>query len=344
MYNYDNQIYYPAYNINTLNNWNYQKGYFIKLNDEATLNICGSKSENLTLNLMAGWNIIPVLSSEDVPVTDVFAPLGSILTIIKEVAGYQIYYPDYSIYTLNKLMSGKAYLVRVTENCSITFPEVVSKSQIANPPANFDGLDIWGEIIPTPSSHQVIFPEAVTSSLETGDIIGAFSADGLCAGLFRIDGTQSANALTVFGDDVYTSAGDGLKEGQTMNFKLFKTETSQEFDLEVKFAESMNDGHFANNGLSLVKAINLVKVNEISDASAPKIYPNPAKEIVNIRFENLTNGSFDIELMNAFGEVVKSSESTEASANLDVSGLSRGVYYLRLTAGNQTFIEKLILQ
>jgi hypothetical protein len=279
-----------------------------------------------------------------VPVTDVFAPLGSILTIIKEVAGYKIYYPEYSIYTLNKLMSGKAYLVRVTEDCSIAFPEVVSKSQIENPAANLDGLNIWGEIIPTPSSHQIIFPEAVTSSLETGDIIGVFSSEGLCTGTFRIDGTQSANALTVFGDDVYTSAGDGLKEGQTMNFKLFKTETSQEFDLEVKFAESMNDGHFANNGLSLVKAINLVKVNEISDASAPKIYPNPAKEIVNIRFENLTNGSFDIELMNAFGVVVKRGESTETSANFDVSGLSRGVYYLRLTSGNQTFIGKLILQ
>jgi hypothetical protein len=343
MYNYDKQIYYPAYNINTLNNWDTQKGYFIKVNDDATLNICGSKAGNLTLNLTAGWNIIPVLSSQDVPVTDVFAPLGSILTIIKEVAGYHIYYPEYGIYTLNSLMSGKAYLVRVTEDCSITFPEVVNKSGVVNPPSNFDGSDIWGEVIPTPSSHQIIFPVAITISLNQGDVIGAFAADGLCAGMLLIDGSQSAGALTVYGDDAYTSASDGLMEGQMMSFKLFKTETSTEFDFQLQFDQSMNDGHFANNGISLVKAMNLLTVNEINSA-VPNIYPNPAKNCVTIEFEGLTNGAFNVEMMNAFGEVVKRGQSSETSANLDVSGLSRGVYYLRLTSGSQTFIEKLILQ
>ena len=219
----------------------------------------------------------------------------------------------------------------------------MNKSGVVDPPSNFDGSDIWGEIIPTPSSHQVIFPASVTGSLNQNDVIGAFATDGLCAGMLLIDGSQSVGALTVFGDDVYTTASDGLVEGQMISFKLFKAETSTEFDFQLQFDQSMNDGHFANNGISLVKAMNLLTVNEINSA-VPNIYPNPAKNSVTIEFEGLTNGVFNVEMMNAFGEVVKRGESSETSANLDVSGLSRGVYYLRLTSGSQTFIEKLILQ
>jgi len=344
MYNYNNEIFYPAYNINTLNNWDSQKGYFIKVNDDATLNICGSKAENLTLNLTAGWNIIPVLSSQDVPVTDVFAPLGSILTIIKEVAGYHIYFPEYGIYTLSSLMSGKAYLVRVTEDCSITFPESFNKSQINNPQSLIDVPDIWSEVIPTPSSHQIIFPAAITRSFNQGDVIGAFSADGLCAGTIRVNDFDNANALTVFGDDAYTSSIDGMAGGLEMTFKLFRPGTSEVFDINTEFIAGMNDGHFANNGISVVKAFSLVSVNELVSGFKPNIYPNPAKNSVTIEFEGLINGTFDVEMMNAFGEVIKRGKSTETSANLDVSGLSRGVYFLRLTSGGQTFIEKLILQ
>ena len=344
MYNYDNEIYYPAYNINTLNNWNYQNGYFIKLNSGKTLNICGTKGDNRTLNLTAGWNIMPVLSNQFVPVADVFGELGAVLTIIKEIAGYNIYYPEFGIYTLSSLMSGKAYLVRVTEDCSITFPEVVNKSEIVNPPSNFDGSDIWGEVIPTPSSHQIIFPASVTSSLNPGDVIGAFATDGLCAGMLLIDGSQSAGALTVYGDDAYTSASDGLMEGQMMSFKIFKAETSTEFNFQLQFDQSMNDGHFANNGISLVKAMNLLTVNKINTSVTPNIYPNPAKEIVNIGFNGISALTFDVKMMNAFGDVVKNIKSAETLTSLDVTGLAKGVYYLRISTGYEVFIEKLILQ
>jgi hypothetical protein len=344
MYNYDNQIYYPAYNINTLNNWDYPNGYFIKLNGGKTLTICGTKGDNRTLLLNAGWNIIPVLSNQYVPVADVFGELGDVLTIVKEIAGYNIYYPEFDIYTLNSLTSGKAYLVRVTEDCSITFPEVVNKSEVVNPSSNFYGSDIWGEIVPTPSSHQIIFPASIASSLYQGDVIGAFATDGLCAGMLLIDGSQNAGALTVYGDDAYSSASDGLMEGQMISFKLFKAETSTEFDFQLQFDQSMNDGHFANNGISLVKAMNLLTVNEINTSVAPNIYPNPAKDIVNIGFNGNISVTFDVKMMNAFGEVVKNIKSAETATSLDVTGLAKGVYYLRISTGSVVFIKKLILQ
>jgi len=344
MYNYDNEIYYPQYNIQTLQNWDYQKGYFIKVNGGTTLNICGSRGGNLTLNLTAGWNIIPVLSNQNVPVSDVFAPLGNILTIIKEIAGNNIYYPEYGIYTLNSLICGKAYLVRVTEDCTITFPENVIKSHLINAPENHNGPDVWGEIIPTPISHQVIFPSAITGLFNPDNVIGAFSPDGVCTGTFTIDENYDANALTVFGDDIYTLPEDGMLEGQAMHFKLFRPGTSEEINIEVEFEEGMNNDHFATNGISLIRAINLVSVSEINAGPAPKIYPNPAKDRVSIEFGELQDGSFTVEMMNTFGEVVIRTKSATSFTSLDMNGVSRGVYYLRLSNGNKTFIEKLILR
>jgi hypothetical protein len=162
--------------------------------------------------------------------------------------------------------------------------------------------------------------------------------------MLLIDGSQNAGALTVYGDDAYTSATDGLLEGQMISFKLFKTETSAEFDFQLQFDQSMNDGHFANNGISLVKAMNLLTVNEINTSVAPNIYPNPAKDIVNIGFNGNTTVTFDVKMMNAFGEVVKNIKSAETATSLDVTGLAKGVYYLRISTGSEVFIKKLILQ
>jgi hypothetical protein len=122
MYNADGEVYKPAFGENTIVDWNSFDGYYVKLDNEVTLNICGSPLESKTLNLVAGWNVIPVLSDVDVAVGDIFDVVSDKVVVIQEIAGTKLWYPSYDIYSLEMLLSGKAYLVRVSEDIEITFP------------------------------------------------------------------------------------------------------------------------------------------------------------------------------------------------------------------------------
>jgi len=115
-------IYYPGQNINTIGVWNYDQGYKIKMESAAQLTINGWEPPNLQLNLKKGWNIIPVLSNCNVSADELFNSIDE-LQIITEIAGNKVYWPEMEIWTLESLKTGKAYMVKVTNPISITFPE-----------------------------------------------------------------------------------------------------------------------------------------------------------------------------------------------------------------------------
>jgi hypothetical protein len=71
--------------------------------------------------LEAGWNLIPILSTCEIPITALFAIPQTI--IVKDAAGYQMYWPEKGIHSLEMLQPGKSYLVKLSESVTIVFPE-----------------------------------------------------------------------------------------------------------------------------------------------------------------------------------------------------------------------------
>lgn len=81
-----------------------------------------------------------------------------------------------------------------------------------------------------------------------------------------------------------------------------------------------------------------------SAASSFVIYPNPAKEMVFIQFEDLQQGFelTQIQLLNMLGQVLRNtsiSSSSEQSASFNISGLAAGLYQVKI--GNQ--IQSLVI-
>ncbi len=114
-------IYWPEQNINTLGTWYTHQGYLIKVANTVELTISGSRESNKTLQLTEGWNLIPVLSEYPVDVVELFNETD--LIIVKEIAGWDIYWPQFGINTLVVLKPGKAYFVLMNVETTITFPE-----------------------------------------------------------------------------------------------------------------------------------------------------------------------------------------------------------------------------
>ncbi len=57
------------------------------------------------------------------------------------------------------------------------------------------------------------------------------------------------------------------------------------------------------------------------------VYPNPAESLVNVTAEGLRN----VELIDMMGRIISRNESSETMMAIDLSGLTSGIYFLRVT-------------
>lgn len=114
-------IYMPAQQVNTLGNWNSHSGYIAKFSQETTLAFTGQEIQNRTLTLNVGWNLIPVLSGCPVNVEMLFA--NTDIQVVKEVAGWKLYWPGFDINTVSELLPGNAYYILMNSPAEISFPD-----------------------------------------------------------------------------------------------------------------------------------------------------------------------------------------------------------------------------
>nr|NQU91317.1 T9SS type A sorting domain-containing protein [Bacteroidota bacterium] len=357
-----NGMFWPGQNVNTLGNWNTHEGYQIKVANAIELTISGSREDNLTLQLAEGWNLIPVLSECEADVAELF--IGTEVTIVKEVAGNGIYWPEFGINSLQVLEPGKAYFVLMSGEEGITFPEC---TPIPAFPLEGEGGEFYektlasrqepngsqrggtplsckrgaeGEVIFTPITHTIAIPLVTVSGIQTGDIIGAFDAARNCFGVSVYKNQNTS--ITLFGDDPTTSQKDGFNEDEQLAFRLYRPSNGEKFDLEVSYENRFdNSGLFHTNGISVVKNVKASSTGVANlEFSGVRIYPNPTSGMIHITG---IEESSSIKIFNAFGEQIKHNEIL-TSNEVDLSGQPKGVYFIRIESEKGSYFEKIIIQ
>ncbi|MBI3509521.1 MAG: T9SS type A sorting domain-containing protein [Bacteroidetes bacterium] len=87
--------------------------------------------------------------------------------------------------------------------------------------------------------------------------------------------------------------------------------------------------------------------------SAFNIFPNPANDLLTIQLKNLQEKNVDIKILDVLGQtVIEKKEDVSQSAvspgeleeRINVSGLSAGVYFVRVCVGEMAFTQKIIIQ
>jgi len=334
-------IYWPSQAVNTYLTWSTDMGAQIKMNSAATLDIIGSPDADRLLNIPSSWYYLPVLSSCNVSSSAVFSSLGSGLKMVKDIAGSRIYWPEYGITTLNTLEPGKAYFIKMNAPGTLVFPACTKSSADYPNPVNPNIFNPWKPVIPTQNSHIIMFPDAVLAGLlQTGDILGVFTPDGLCAGISVYNGGNTA--ITAFGDDPTTTFRDGFSEGDLLSFRIYRLSTSETFITEYNTDQPGEfRNQFISHGITVIKDVKLTpKMNQSEDADHIRIYPNPASKTIYL--EGIKSGT-TFSMTNTLGEVVFTTLLTTEN-QLDISGFTKGVYTITLTSPGRVILKKLIIE
>ena len=82
-------------------------------------------------------------------------------------------------------------------------------------------------------------------------------------------------------------------------------------------------------------------VEEDQAAAAISIYPNPSAGVFTINSGTVSRSH--VEVCNSLGEIVYTNELTSSTATIDLTGLSAGVYSLKVLAGNTMTVKEVVL-
>jgi hypothetical protein len=321
-----NELYLPSFGINTIMNWNNDLGYQINMTNSRYLVVYGDMVADKSVDLSEGWNILPVLSDCEVEVASLFGGVAEVI-FVKDLSSNDMYWPGGGISTLTYLIPGHAYFIKVSAGITVTYPDCVAKA-IHSDVQKQSNATSWNDIVPTNNSHAVGFAASGMGILQDGDVLGAFTSNGICAGMATV-GSENASML-VWGDDIYTNGQDGFVENETLKFMVYRPATGKQFEVEAIYDQSFGDaGQFAVNGISFVTDLKAGPTgfgdyNEVSVS----IYPNPAKQTLNVVLSDFRASS--IEIYSSLGQKVYTGEIAGEQSQITISTLQKGLYFLKV--------------
>jgi hypothetical protein len=118
-------IYFPQFEIDLIENWDFAQGYQIFMSEAANLNIWGVKvnptEEVISLN--AGWNMVSYLRDNNMSPPTALNSLvqAGVLVIVKDNLG-NIYFPDFEIDTIELMKPGQGYQMFLLNAFDLTYP------------------------------------------------------------------------------------------------------------------------------------------------------------------------------------------------------------------------------
>jgi PKD repeat protein len=339
-------FYWPAYNINNLSDWKQDRGYKIKMTDDAYLCILGEPITNMELTLEDGVHLLPVITEEAVSAESVFGSCAS-LQYAFDYINDGIYWPEGNMMSLDTLYPGLAYLIRLSDECTFVFPESdagrslskqFTKQTFVNP------VPVWNDPVKTASAHIIsVYPEAL-GQLGQGDIIGAFNAKGSCVGMVQISNVQQNLGLVIWADDETSSEVDGCVEGEIIEFRVFSEQKNTENRITPVFDEKFvfHNGKFANNGYSGIKEFEQTGAGMNTDLiPGLEIFPNPAKDRLNIFCPGIESGTI-VSINNLKGQQMLTVKMEINQLILDISKFEKGFYFVKITNNSKVVVKQVV--
>ncbi len=88
----------------------------------------------------------------------------------------------------------------------------------------------------------------------------------------------------------------------------------------------------------------IVLRRNVDEVGIYRVYPNPFTDHINLAFNGIINDDVQIELYDALGRKVGQNDFTvpDVFTRIDMGALSPGTYVLRVTIGEETFVEKIL--
>ncbi|MEI6890023.1 MAG: T9SS type A sorting domain-containing protein [Bacteroidota bacterium] len=346
--------YPPGIWTNDIGNWVNTEGYVFVMNTAATLTITGTRVDPATVidlnnsaNPAAGFFLVGNLLTNPINAATAFSELlsGGILTpaytqYIKNSAGRMFWNISGALVNnIGNIVPGEAYQFLVTAGAHPNFRLHSTKSgALITEDYNATHFLVSGN-----AADNVFTVYVKTSDFAAGDEIAAFDGNTLVGAtkLISTSGTFD-NPIPAF---MTLSTGEGYKVGNPITLKAWSASENKEYD--VTYTLDNTDGAYYNtvypNGDGKFCIATVTKgalgINDASPVVA-NVFPNPAHEYLKVVADRTID---NIYLMNIVGQKVAEKSVNGTSTQLNLSGITSGVYFLRIECNGQVSTQKVLI-
>lgn len=192
------------------------------------------------------------------------------------------------------------------------------------------------------------FSGSVASGTMTGTSNGTITTVASGSGTITLPGGAVYNALQVkTTQKINISLMFGLVTATVVNTGYSYYTSSQKFPILTVSYSNASGAFTSNTGDVKVNSNVVTGINNLNSETSFNIYPNPAKNNFNIKLQNVNNANCKLEIVNAFGSLVKSTDlgnNSQISNTISISDLSSGMYFVKTTVGDKTSTRKLIVE
>ncbi|QNL22420.1 T9SS type A sorting domain-containing protein [Hyphobacterium sp. CCMP332] len=232
---------------------------------------------------------------------------------------------------------------------------------------DFTVYDSWGDGLTGGGFFNIEFNDSIyfTASGAFGNCTGSQMPNG-CSVTYRlcldtntvlqipIANFQVSDTLFNTGDTVFIQDFSGnfpdtwewllSSDSSSSNFTSqnveFVLQTEGWYDISLKVSNVFgSDSIYVDRAFRVEKSSSL---NSFEIASKIKIFPNPAREILNIK--NYNNEELLIQLLNVEGQLLKNVISNATMISIDISSLPNGIYILKFSTNTNSDTRKIIIE
>ncbi|MBK6521543.1 MAG: T9SS type A sorting domain-containing protein [Sphingobacteriaceae bacterium] len=153
------------------------------------------------------------------------------------------------------------------------------------------------------------------------------------------DGSKHNNCLQVKTIITLTMTGSNTMTMTMINYEYYSSVRRYPI-ISIEY-QTMKQGTVTNTGYDIkvdAAALTSVSKNVILNSDVV-VYPNPAKDIVNVELPANTIAE-KMEIMDVTGRIVL---STDNSNSLNTSSITKGIYLLKVSSGNSTIQKQVII-
>lgn len=199
------------------------------------------------------------------------------------------------------------------------------------------------------SNTDVFSGTAAINGTLTGTAMGTITTLGSGTGTLIIPGgTSYTNVLqikTIQTLDVSLAGGLINLNNITTDYNYYHA--SQKFPLLTVSYENTSGSLPSSSATIKLNGNVVTAIKDLNLDATFSVFPNPAKNNVNLKLQNVNNANCKVEIINAIGASLKSIDlgnSSEISSSISISNLTAGMYFIKTTLGDKTTTKKIIVE
>jgi len=189
-----------------------------------------SPEEN-SIALTAGWNMIGYLRLESADAAAVLSAINATgnLVIAKDYNG-QAYLPEWDFNGIGDMKPGEGYQLKINNDDVLLYNANDVSYRTSSTEVTLNNVEQFGKVTLTDNNMTVVIEDAAWDILPAdGAEVAAFDKAGTLIGSALY--SSPVTVLTVWGDDVTSTAKDGLVDSETVSFKVWSDNTTETFEV-----------------------------------------------------------------------------------------------------------------